>query len=62
MRITIMEPMKWAEKLNIFPLSFAQMVAFKPACTTKKLMRKRPVNAITNFLPMEDVKNSDHFI
>jgi hypothetical protein len=28
----------------------------------KNEIRKSPVNAITNFLPTEDVKNSDHFI
>jgi hypothetical protein len=25
-------------------------------------MRKSPVKAITNFLPTDEVKNSDHFI
>jgi hypothetical protein len=31
------------------------MVAFSPACTIKKRIKKIPVNPITNFFPTEDV-------
>src|SRR5579885_1175229 len=55
-RITTVEPMKCAALLNISPPSFAQIQAFKPTCTIKKRMRKIPVKAITNFLPIEEVK------
>ena len=38
------------------------MQAFKPTCTIKKSINEIPVNAMMNFLPMEEVKKSDHFI
>jgi hypothetical protein len=31
------------------------MVAFSPACTIKKRIKKIPVNPITNFFPTEEV-------
>jgi len=44
-----------AEGLKIFP---------KPSVlrTIKNKIRDKPVTAITNFLPTDEVKNSDHFI
>ena len=67
--ITQDDPMKCAARLNISPLSFsskmgrsAKMHAFNPTWMIKNEMRKSPVRAITNFLPTDDVKNSDHFI
>jgi hypothetical protein len=38
------------------------MQALMPTCTTRKAIRKIPVRDIINFLPMDEVKNSDHFI
>jgi hypothetical protein len=40
----------------------AHMQALIPTCTTKKRMREIPVRPMTNFLPTEEVKSSDHFI
>ena len=69
MRVTIVDPMKWAALLNISPLSSgfsqdrsAKMQAFNPTCTNKNVIRKIPVRAITNFLPTAEVKKWDHFI
>jgi len=36
--------------------------ALIPACTIKKIIKNKPVNAITHFLPIEEVNSSDHFI
>jgi hypothetical protein len=55
-------PIKWAAILNILPPSFAQIQALIPTCTTRKEIRKIPVRDIINFLPIEEVKNADHFI
>jgi hypothetical protein len=38
------------------------MHALIPTCTIKKEIRNKPVRPITNFLPIDEVKNSDHFI
>src|SRR5689334_14113509 len=69
MRITTVDPIKWAALLNILPLSFGSKMgrslniqALMPTCTTRKLIRNNPESAITSFLPTEEVKNSDHFI
>jgi hypothetical protein len=43
--------------LNVTPPSFKKMAAFTPACTIKKVIKKRPVSPIVNFLPIEEVKN-----
>jgi hypothetical protein len=40
----------------------AQIQAFIPTCTTRNEIRKIPVRDIINFLPIDEVKNSDHFI
>jgi hypothetical protein len=48
--------------LNIIPPSLAQIQALIPACTTRKEIKNKPVKPITNFLPTEEEKNSDHFI
>src|SRR5436190_23372889 len=68
-RITTVDPMKWAALLNILPLSFGSKMgrslktqALMPTWTTRKLIRNKPESAITSFLPTEEVKNSDHFI
>jgi hypothetical protein len=61
-RITIIEPIKWAALLNMIPPSLAQMQALIPTCTTRKEIRNKPVNPITSFFPTEEVNNSDHFI
>ena len=62
MRITTVDPIKCAALLNITPPSFAQMHALTPACTTRKVIRNKPVKAITHFFPIEDENNSDQFI
>jgi hypothetical protein len=38
------------------------MQAFSPTWISKKLIRNKPVKAITSFLPTADVKKYDHFI
>jgi hypothetical protein len=67
MRVTMVEPIKWAALLNISPLSVvstqsAKMQAFNPTCTSKNVMRKIPVIAMTIFLPTAEEKKYDHFI
>jgi hypothetical protein len=52
---TALLPIKCPALLNIKPPSFAKMVAFSPACTIKKRIKKIPVNPITNFFPTEEV-------
>src|SRR5580698_2182605 len=61
-RITTVVPIKCEARLNICPPSFAQIQAFTPTCITRNEIRKMPVSDIINFLPIEEVKNSDHFI
>jgi len=48
--------MKRATALKVSPLSLRKMQELIPACTIKKVIRKRPVRAIVNFLPIEEVK------
>src|SRR5664279_1123587 len=60
--ITTVVPMKCDARLNICPSSPAQMHAFTPTWTTRKEIRKIPVRDMINFFPIDDVKNSDHFI
>src|SRR5256714_1955253 len=60
--ITTVSPIKCAALLNISPSSFAQMQAFNPTCTIRNKIKNRPVSAIINFLPTEEVKKLDHFI
>jgi hypothetical protein len=38
------------------------MQELRPTCTSKKVIKNKPVNAITSFLPTADVKKYDHFI
>jgi hypothetical protein len=52
---TALLPIKCPALLNINPPSFAQMVAFNPACTIKKRIRKIPVKPMINFFPTEEV-------
>src|SRR6516225_1946633 len=61
-RITTVVAIKWEARLNIWPSSPAQMQAFIPTWTTRKVIRKIPVSDMINFLPIDEVKNSDHFI
>src|ERR1043165_3103980 len=60
-------PSQRAALLKTSPLSpgtktTAHMQAFTVTCTIKNKIRDKPVTAITNFLPTDEVKNSDHFI
>ena len=55
--------------MNIDPLSFELKIGrslkiqeLRPAWTTRKEIRNKPVKAITIFLPTAEVKNWDHFI
>src|ERR1700741_2780928 len=38
------------------------MHALRLTCIIKKAIKNKPVSAITHFLPIEEVNNSDHFI
>jgi hypothetical protein len=49
--------MKRATVLKVSPLSLRKMQELTPACMIKKTMRKRPVRAIVNFLPIEEEKS-----
>jgi hypothetical protein len=42
--------------LKVSPLSFKKIQEFTPACTIKKVIKKRPVSPISNFFPIEEAK------
>lgn len=48
--------MKSAATLNVSPPSFKKISAFIDTCIIRKEIRNKPVNPITNFLPIDDVK------
>src|ERR1700730_2973899 len=62
MRITMVVAIKWEARLNICPPSFAHIQALIPTCTTRNDIRKMPVRDMINFLPIDEVKKTDHFI